>query len=236
MFTEIRIYFEGNRLLSSGFSAFFGQLSRLARDRQIKFRLISAGSGSAACRDFGIALKTHGEAWNILLKDSEGPSHENLSTSLCQQLEWDESQAESIFWMVEMMESWFHADKEALEEFYGRGFNRNALKSNRKVEDIPKKDLKTGLQNATRKTRAGDYFENKTSHGPKLLERTNPTPELFVVQLNDGRAVSIPYAWFPRLANATPDQRAEYELIGPGRGIHWPLIDEDLSVSKLLWA
>jgi hypothetical protein len=56
----------------------------------------------------------------------------------------------------------------------------------------------------------------------------------FIVQLNDGRSVSIPYAWFPRLADATVDQRAEYQLTGRGRGIHWPQIDEDLSVSGLL--
>lgn len=45
--------------------------------------------------------------------------------------------------------------------------------------------------------------------------------ERFVVELSDGRAVSVPYAWFPRLAEATAEERAECELIGRGRGIHW---------------
>ena len=58
--------------------------------------------------------------------------------------------------------------------------------------------------------------------------------ERFVVELNDGRAVSIPYTWFPRLANATAEQRAEAEIISRGRGIHWETIDEDLSVAGLL--
>ena len=58
--------------------------------------------------------------------------------------------------------------------------------------------------------------------------------ESFVVSLTDGRVISVPYAWFPRVANATPDQRVKYELIGCGRGIHWPQIDEDLSVAGLL--
>jgi Protein of unknown function (DUF2442) len=56
----------------------------------------------------------------------------------------------------------------------------------------------------------------------------------FVVELSDGRAVAVPYVWYPRLANATPDQRAQVEIGGRGRGLHWPEIDEDLSVTGLL--
>lgn len=56
----------------------------------------------------------------------------------------------------------------------------------------------------------------------------------FVVELSDGRAIAVPYAWFPRLANATAEQRAEFEIGGRGRGIHWPQIDEDPSVAGLL--
>jgi hypothetical protein len=57
--------------------------------------------------------------------------------------------------------------------------------------------------------------------------------ELSVV-LADGRRISVPLAWFPRLLEATPEQRAHFELMGDGRGIHWPEIDEDLSVAALL--
>jgi hypothetical protein len=56
----------------------------------------------------------------------------------------------------------------------------------------------------------------------------------FVVILSDGRELAVPYAWFPRLLQASPQERAEYELIGRGDGIHWPRIDEDLSVAGLL--
>jgi hypothetical protein len=69
--------------------------------------------------------------------------------------------------MVQMMESWFHGDKDALAKFYGDGFKRNALKPNPKVEEIPKKDLEDGLRTATRATRKGAY--HKTAHGPMLL-------------------------------------------------------------------
>jgi hypothetical protein len=54
------------------------------------------------------------------------------------------------------------------------------------------------------------------------------------VALMDGRVISVPLAWFPRLAAATPEQRANQEIAGGGYGIHWPEIDEDLSVEGLL--
>ena len=54
------------------------------------------------------------------------------------------------------------------------------------------------------------------------------------VVLSDGRAVSAPLAWFPRLLAATPKQRAEWEPIGGGIGIHWEAIDEDILVASLL--
>lgn len=54
------------------------------------------------------------------------------------------------------------------------------------------------------------------------------------VTLADGRTISVPLAWFPRLLEATPKQRAEWELIGGGIGIHWESIDEDISVASLL--
>jgi len=58
--------------------------------------------------------------------------------------------------------------------------------------------------------------------------------EELVVNLVDGRRVSVPLAWFPRLLHATPQQRQKWELLGDGEGIHWPDINEDLSVVGLL--
>lgn len=54
------------------------------------------------------------------------------------------------------------------------------------------------------------------------------------VELMDGRAIAVPLAWYPRLANASPAQRAHWEIAGGGYGIHWPEIDEDLSTEGLL--
>ena len=54
------------------------------------------------------------------------------------------------------------------------------------------------------------------------------------VTLSDGRVVSVPLVWFPRLADASPRERSDWELIGGGIGIHWRAIDEDISVASLL--
>ncbi len=55
-----------------------------------------------------------------------------------------------------------------------------------------------------------------------------------IVELLDGRKISAPLVWFPRLSQATQKQLANWELLGDGEGIHWPDIDEDLSVVGLL--
>ena len=55
-----------------------------------------------------------------------------------------------------------------------------------------------------------------------------------VVDLMDGRTIAVPLAWYPRLTNATPQERNHWELAGGGYGIHWPEIDEDLSIEGLL--
>jgi hypothetical protein len=60
------------------------------------------------------------------------------------------------------------------------------------------------------------------------------TEDAIVAQLTDGRTVSVPLAWSWRLANATPAQRARFEIIGAGEGAHWPDVDEDISVRGML--
>lgn len=60
------------------------------------------------------------------------------------------------------------------------------------------------------------------------------TDAALVVSLKDGRTLSVPLTWFPRLRDATPKRRSKWELSGHGRGIHWPELDEDISVPGLL--
>ena len=60
------------------------------------------------------------------------------------------------------------------------------------------------------------------------------TDDELIVALKDGRTISVPLAWYPRLLHATAEQRARWEFLGDGEGIHWPDIDEDLSIAGLL--
>jgi hypothetical protein len=60
------------------------------------------------------------------------------------------------------------------------------------------------------------------------------TQDELVVVLTDGRTLSVPLAWFPRLANASARQRSKFELLGDGSGMHWPMVDEDISIAGLL--
>ena len=60
------------------------------------------------------------------------------------------------------------------------------------------------------------------------------TDDTLSVELSDGRVISVPLVWYPRLSHATPPERASWRLIGSGQGIHWPDLDEDISVANLL--
>jgi hypothetical protein len=60
------------------------------------------------------------------------------------------------------------------------------------------------------------------------------TDDALIVDLSDGRTVSVPLAWFPRLLHGTPAERNKWRLIGDGEGIHWPDLDEDISVGNLI--
>ena len=72
---------------------------------------------------------------------------------------------------------------------------------------------------------------------PKAGERiigVDVTDDVLIVALADGRSVSVPLAWYPRLLHATAAQRSQWQIAGAGFGIHWPEIDEDLSVQGIL--
>src|SRR5947208_14623245 len=69
-----------------------------------------------------------------------------------------------------------------------------------------------------------------------LAQRVTVTDDTLLVDLVDGRTVSVPLAWYPRLVYGTPTERANCRLIGRGGWIHWPDLDEDNSVAALLAA
>ena len=78
-------------------------------------------------------------------------------------------------------------------------------------------------------------------HGCSMVEsattmaaRVDVNDEALCVELTDGRTITVPLAWFPRLSHGTPEERNHWRLIADGRGIHWPDLDEDISVENLL--
>jgi hypothetical protein len=66
------------------------------------------------------------------------------------------------------------------------------------------------------------------------VKSVSVTDDLITFDLVDGRTVSVPLAWSWRLSEATPEQRAKFEIIGDGQGVHWPEVDEDLSAQGML--
>jgi len=65
-------------------------------------------------------------------------------------------------------------------------------------------------------------------------QRVAVTEDSLIVDLIDGRSISAPVVWYPRLLNGTPEERNNWRLIADGEGIHWPDLDEDLSVDSLI--
>lgn len=174
MVKEIRVYFEGDNALRKGFNSFLKSEIDRARQRQrrLGFRTIAGGSTEETIKDFMTAARTHKDAINIVLIDSDNPDNGNLIAEVKQRASWDTEagakiQDEQIHFMVQVMESWFLADRNALKKYYGQGFREKQLPGNPNVEQISKSDVDNGLKNATRDTRKKKY--HKTQHAPDLL-------------------------------------------------------------------
>ncbi|RKZ73130.1 MAG: hypothetical protein DRR19_31295 [Candidatus Parabeggiatoa sp. nov. 1] len=176
MVTEIRIYIEGGgdkkdtkKAIRIGFSEFLKDLRQIAQKKRIRWQIIICGSRQNAFGDFKNALKANPNAFNVLLVDAEAPVH----TTPCQHLklrdDWDISNVDDdhCHLMVQTMEAWLIADIETLKQFYGQGFQDNAIPKNPDVENIDKKQLEPSLKAATRNTRKGEY--HKIQHASKLL-------------------------------------------------------------------
>jgi Protein of unknown function (DUF2442) len=67
-----------------------------------------------------------------------------------------------------------------------------------------------------------------------IAVRVGVDEDALSVELSDGRTISVPLAWFPRLLHGTAEERNQWRMIAGGRGLHWPELDEDISVENLL--
>lgn len=73
-----------------------------------------------------------------------------------------------------------------------------------------------------------------TSVSTVYAQDVSVTEDTLTIELSDGRSLSVPLAWHPRLVHGTPEERSNWRMIGQGSGVHWPELDEDLSVENLL--
>lgn len=186
MVKEIRIYIEGDTknkgkntdiTLRQGFNIFFRQLIDEAKSRNITLRPITYGSKFETFKKFLDGVREYPDSFVLFLLDSDASLEDGETPRAFLQRQnpnWHLNHAEEdqCHLMVHMMESWFFADKDRLAEFYGQNFNRNALARNNNVEKIPKANVESGLENATKNTQKGIY--HKTRHGAKILEIINP--------------------------------------------------------------
>lgn len=171
MVKEIRLYVEGGgnknsrNELRKGFNSFFSELIKKAQDKGIALRTIPCGSRNSTYEDFAKAVEDHRDAFVALLVDSDGP----VTQTPWRHLTWDPCGRDDdhCHLMVQMMEAWFVADADKLKEFYGRGFNENAIPRDKDIERIEKARLESALREATRHTSKKTY--DKTRDAPKLL-------------------------------------------------------------------
>jgi hypothetical protein len=165
MVKELRIYFEGDVGLRAGFRSFFDSIYKAARTRQCRVELV-ATDGTPA-QDYYSGLKANPDAWNVLLLDSDGPA-DRTHKELCNVKQIEPALSDSVFWMVQIMESWFLADADALRACFGRRLQEGSLKGNPKIEEIPKADVEARL-----KSIAGGKY-HKVTDGVNLLTKIDP--------------------------------------------------------------
>ena len=178
---KVHIYVEGggdqNLTLTKcrrGFSQFFKKIVPSGAQPKI----IACGSRIQAYNRFCTAIKQYSDVFCILLVDSEAPVTDDQGSwhHLKKRDHWDcpsSATDDNAHLMVQCMESWFLADKNTLADFYGQGFNLNALPKQLNIEKIPKDDVNQGLEAATRQTKTKGKY-HKTRHGFDLLALISP--------------------------------------------------------------
>lgn len=138
-------------------------------------KIVACGSRDEAYRDFTTSLSEGHYDLVALLVDSEEPVQTKLAIDhLRNRDHWQlpQTSTHQIFLMTQCMESWFLADKEALEQYYGQGFLRNSLPARVNVEEISKTEVMTSLEHASAPCQKKKY--HKTNHGFAILALINP--------------------------------------------------------------
>lgn len=178
------IYVEGGgdgkdlrRECRRAFNTFFGKAGLKGRMP----RVFASGSRREAYEDFCHAFRTaRGNKFVVLLVDSETPVDKDSDAwshlKARPDNKWDKppgADADNVHLMVQCMEAWFLADKQALSEFFGQRFKQSALPAHVEIEDIPKKDIYQGLERATHQSvRKKTYHKGR--HSFAILAELDP--------------------------------------------------------------
>ena len=187
MVREIKLYVEGGGRgtnknatikLQQGFDAFLRELKDAARAKKISFRVIPSGSTTDTYEEFIFSVENSPQSFNLLLVDSDETVAKDESACAFLQRKYKKWKLQTIndeqcHLMVQIMESWFVADVDALKDFYGQDFRESAIPKNQKnVEKIDKARVESALKAATAKIKNGVY--HKIRDGAKILEKINP--------------------------------------------------------------
>ena len=176
---SVCVYVEGggnSKALKSdcrkGFSKFIEKTGMSGRMPGI----VACGSRNDALDDFKTAIASGQSA--LLLVDAEesvkapGPWQHLKNCD-----NWNRPEGatdDQCHLMVQVMESWFLADRDALKSFYGKGFRMEVLPKNQTIEQVSKRDIENRLEQATRDTKKGGYYKNKGKHSFAILAELNP--------------------------------------------------------------
>lgn len=155
----------------------FGQLFEKVVGEGQPPKVRACGGRAETFHDFQRDVRQAKEGFLILLVDSEAPVGANVTpwNHVRTQDSWKKPKnvhEDQAHLMVQCMESWFLADRDALSEYYKQGFLVNSLPGRANIEEIPKRDVEQRLERATRATQAGLY--HKTRHGFDLLALIDP--------------------------------------------------------------
>ncbi len=172
----VTIYMEGGGkgpdargALRRGMDAFLSELKNAVRAKSWNWKLVCCGDREEAFRAFRKALEHDDNAMIALLVDAEGPVSGSPGEHLQRRDGWglDRAAEDIVHLMAQVMETWIVADSETLVDYYGKGFNGNALPKAPDLEIVAKADIDRALERATRETRKGRY--HKIRHASDLL-------------------------------------------------------------------
>ncbi len=171
--SEVHVYVEGGGKggASTAVRMGFVEFLKDACSPECRLRVVPCGARNEARKVFEKAISDPVDGFCILLVDAEGPVRAGATAK--DHLGWSLAGVDEdhVHLMVQTFEAWVVADENAIAEFYGQGFDRNALPQHANLEAVSKDDLDDALARATRGTKNRTY--HKIRHGPSILAKAN---------------------------------------------------------------